>query len=110
LKNKVHYANIPAFFVKAVFLRKYRSENLIRKLIDLVINFYLTSSGNFDTPSPGLDYTTAKATAADLVPPTPPTSREDKLRCREQLKRRLQELALVSETGTASVIEVKVVL
>ena len=35
-----------------------------------------------------------------------PSSREEKLRSRDQLKRRLQELALVSETGTASVIEV----
>ena len=56
----------------------------------------------------GLDYHTAKATAAELVRQmgVSQASPTDKRLNRDSLKARLAQLALTSETGTASVIEV----
>ena len=56
----------------------------------------------------GLDYQTAKLTAAELVKSSSSNggTKEDKRQSRDHLKKRLQELALTSDTGSASVIEV----
>ena len=56
----------------------------------------------------GLDYQTAKLTAAELVKSSFSNggTKEDKRQSRDHLKKRLQELALTSDTGSASVIEV----
>ena len=70
--------------------------------------------GATDSPSSGLDYHTAKATATELIrgahnsPSTTGTllEAEEKLQRRERLRLQLQQLALTSDTGTASVVEV----
>jgi hypothetical protein len=69
--------------------------------------------GTTDSPSSGLDYNTAKITATELIrssngPVTngSPSESEEKLQRRERLRLQLQQLALTSDTGTASVVEV----
>jgi len=59
----------------------------------------------------GLDYYRAKATASELArsvgsPYKQSFSKDDRRRSRADLKKRLKQLALTSETGSASVIEV----
>merc|ERR1719348_1269879 len=74
------------------------------------------SSRDFDTTDSfirqgGLDYYRAKATASELArsvasPYRQSFSKDDRRRSRCDLKKRLKQLALTSETGSASVIEV----
>merc|ERR1719192_2507736 len=59
----------------------------------------------------GLDYHRAKATASELARSVGSSyrqsfSKDDRRRSRADLKKRLKQLALTSETGSASVIEV----
>ena len=61
----------------------------------------------------GLDYNSAKVAASEIArsggeqPGVPaPVRKEDRRRSRTDLKKRLKQLALTSETGSASVIEV----
>merc|ERR1719458_913454 len=57
-----------------------------------------------------MDYNSAKVAASELArsggAEASPGRKEDRRRSRTDLKKRLQQLALTSETGTASVIEV----
>jgi len=74
------------------------------------------SSRDFDSTDSfirqgGLDYYRAKATASELArsvgsPYRQSFSKDDRRRSRADLKKRLKQLALTSETGSASVIEV----
>merc|ERR1719458_2443435 len=57
-----------------------------------------------------MDYNSAKVAASELArsggAEASPGRKEDRRRSRTDLKKRLQQLALTSETGSASVIEV----